>query len=255
MRRDWTDNEMILTLALYFKLPYHRLNRNTPEVIELATLIGRTNNSVAIRLVNYAACDPSLTSQGKVGMYAGIHKCQPYWDKYANNKEELFWKEANIKSAIIKEPIEAILSIPQQDFSGKEREAIIKQRINQDAFRSIILANYNQTCAISGITVPQLLIASHIIPWSDNEIERLNPENGICLSALYDKAFDSGLISIDPDDYSVIISKELKDYKSAIFYNNHFAQIEHKPIITPERHSPNKLFLEYHMNNIFSKHN
>jgi putative restriction endonuclease len=119
----------------------------------------------------------------------------------------------------------------------------------------MILANYNQTCAISGITVPQLLIASHIIPWSQNKKERLNPENGICLSSLYDKAFDSGLISISPDDYTVIISKELKDYRNTVFYNNLFAQVEHKPILIPERHSPNKLFLEYHMNNIFSEHN
>ena len=246
---------MILALALYFKLPYHRLNKNTPEVIELANLIGRTNNSIAIRLVNYAACDPALTSQGKVGMYAGIHKCQPYWEKYANNKEELFWEEANIKSAITKEPIEKVLTIPQKDFTGKEREAIIKQRINQDAFRSIILANYNETCAISGITIPKLLVASHIIPWAENEKERLNPENGICLSSLYDKAFDVGLIGIRPDDYTVTISKELKNYKKSDFYDNFFASIENKPIHKPERNSPNKIFLEYHINNIFSKHN
>lgn len=102
MRRDWTDDEMILALALYFKLPYSRLNKNTQEVKDLATLIGRSNNSVAIRLVNYAACDPALTSKGKVGMYAGIPKCLPFWEKYANNKEDLFWAENIIKTKLIK---------------------------------------------------------------------------------------------------------------------------------------------------------
>lgn len=255
MRRDWTDDEMILALALYFRLPYNRLNKNNPEVIALANLIKRTNNSVAIRLVNYAACDPALTSMGKVGMYAGIPKCLPYWNKYINNKEELFWEEANIKAKLLKENIETSLSIPQQDFTGKERETVIKQRINQNAFRAMILANYNETCAISGITVPQLLIASHIVPWSDNEENRLNPENGICLSALYDKAFDSGLIGIRPDDYTVTISKELKNYRHSDFYNNFFLRIENKAILMPERHSPNRDFLEYHINNIFSKYN
>lgn len=61
----------------------------------------------------------------------------------------------------------------------------------------MILNNYNTTCAITRINDTILLIASHIIPWADREDTRLNPENGICLSPLYDKAFDQGLISIN----------------------------------------------------------
>lgn len=256
MRNDWTDDEMILALALYFKLPYHRLNRSTPEVKKLAEIIGRSNNSVAIRLVNYAACDPVLTSQGKVGMTAGINKCMPYWERYANNKEELFWTEQQIISKLSGKPIDAqIDQTSQQDLIGKEREAVIKQRVNQNAFRAMILANYNERCAITGITIPQLLIASHIIPWADNAKERLNPENGICLLALYDKAFDAGLIGICPDDYTITLSKELKEHKKEIFYSDFFGYIEHKTIFLPEKHSPNKTFLEYHLRNIFSKHN
>lgn len=254
MRRDWTDDEMILALALYFKLPYSRLNKNTQEVKDLATLIGRSNNSVAIRLVNFAACDPALTSKGKVGMYAGIPKCLPFWEKYANNKEDLFWAENIIKTKLIKGRQTPPMPSIQEDIET-ERLATIKQRVNQDAFRAMILANYDKKCAISGISIPQLLIASHIIPWSDNIKERLNPENGICLSSLYDKAFDEGFISINPDDYTILISKELMEYKKENFYLHFFQNIEHKLINTPEIHAPNKLFLEYHINNIFSKHN
>ena len=61
----------------------------------------------------------------------------------------------------------------------------------------MVLSNYDSKCAITGIDIPQLLYASHIIPWSQNENERLNPENGICLSALYDKAIDKGLIGLN----------------------------------------------------------
>ena len=73
----------------------------------------------------------------------------------------------------------------------------MKTRVNQNVFRQIVVANYSGKCAISGIDMPELLFASHIIPWSKNEEERLNPENGICLSALYDKAFDKGLIAVN----------------------------------------------------------
>lgn len=250
----WTDEEMILALDLYFKLPFGRLNKSTPEVIQLANLIGRTNNSVALRLVNYAACDPYIRNSGRTGMTSGIDKCMPYWNAYANNKEELFLRAEEIKAKLMQKPIEQLLSLTPEDFIGKERETVIRQRVNQSSFRNMILANYNEQCAISGICIPDILIASHIIPWADNEHERLNPENGICLSPLYDKAFDRGFIGIR-QDYTIIISNELKEYKNKDFYHNFFAPIEDEMINLPEKHIPNTHFLEYHLNHIFSKHN
>lgn len=254
-RNVWTDEEMILSLDLYYKLPFGRLNQHTPEVKKLAALIGRTPSSVALRLVNYAACDPDIVNSGRKGMVAGIGKCKPFWDRYADNMEDLFQQAETIKAAMLAKPIEEVLHLNQTDFVGEEKDVIIKQRINQNSFRAIILANYDERCAISGLCIPQLLIASHIVPWSDDVNNRLNPTNGICLSPLYDKAFDKGYISIRPDDYTVIISKELKSYKKRDFYQDCFAPIENKPIMLPNKHNPNPIFLAYHIENIFGQHN
>jgi putative restriction endonuclease len=65
-----------------------------------------------------------------------------------------------------------------------------------------------------------LLFASHIIPWAANEKERLNPENGICLSALYDKAFDKGLIGFD-QNLQVIFSTELRKHTSKDYFSKY----------------------------------
>lgn len=241
-RNTWTDEEMILSLDLYYKLPFDRLNQHTPEVRKLAALIGRTPGSVALRLVNYAACDPEIVNSGRKGMISGIGKCKPYWNRYANNTEALFLQAENIKAAMLAKPIEEVLQLNSSDFVGKEKDVVIKQRINQNSFRAIILANYNEQCAISRCCIPQLLIASHIVPWSEDTNNRLNPTNGICLSPLYDKAFDKGYIGIRPNDYTVIISKELKNYKKHIFYQNCFAPIEDKPIMLPNKHNPNPDF-------------
>lgn len=254
VRNLWTDDEMILALDLYFKLPFGRLNKTTPEVKHLAALIGRTDSSVALRLVNYAACDPYIRETGRTGMTSGMDKCMPYWDHFANNKEELFLRAEEIRAKLAKKPIEQLLSLTPTDFVGKERETVIRQRVNQSSFRSMILANYNEKCAITGICLPQLLIASHIIPWADNEKERLNPENGICLSPLYDKAFDRGLIGIRTD-YTIAISNELKEFRDKQFYTSFFLPIENRSITLPEEHVPNKVFLEYHMEHIFKLHN
>lgn len=251
-RNLWTREELIVTLALYFQLPFGRLNHGTQEVKQLAALMGRTDNSVALRLVNFAACDPYILATGRHGMAGGERICQPIWDEFANNREQLFIEAERIKAQFVQQPIEQTLHISADDLIGTTREAVVKQRVNQNVFRSMILANYNTTCAITGITVPELLVASHIVPWAENEQERLNPENGICLSVLYDKAFDQGLISIG-SDYGILLSRKLKTYSKCNFYEQHFAPIEDKKITLPEEHLPNKLFLEWHRDCVFGK--
>lgn len=91
-RNLWTRDELILVLDLYFRLPFGRLNRSTPEVMELANLIGRTNNSVALRLVNFAACDPVIIESGRTGMSGGLSICKPIWDEYSENEKICFMK-------------------------------------------------------------------------------------------------------------------------------------------------------------------
>ena len=248
----WTREELILALDLYFRLPFGRLNRSTPEVIELANLIRRTNNSVALRLVNFAACDPVIINSGRTGMPGGLSICQPIWDEYAGRKEELFYDAQQIKANLLHSSIEDLVGINENDLVGKDKKAFVKQRVNQDAFRSMILNLYEKRCALTGINIPALLVASHIIPWAVNQQERLNPENGLCLSALYDKAFDKGLISFD-DKYRVLLAEKLKLYQAEPYYEKHFASIKGQTIALPEYHRPNKEFLEWHRDCIFNK--
>jgi putative restriction endonuclease len=136
---------------------------------------------------------------------------------------------------------------------GEDKISLTKQRKGQDYFRRMILANYGGRCALTGIDIPQLLLASHIIPWADksHKKERLNPCNGICLSALYDKAFDQGLISISPDDYSVVISSVLRENETKEYFDKHFGIIIGKKLMMPTEYLPNRDFLAYHRDKVF----
>ena len=58
---------------------------------------------------------------------------------------------------------------------------MVKQRVNQWFFRRAVLAAYGARCCITGLDVPQLLVAGHIAPWSKDKQNRVNPQNGICL--------------------------------------------------------------------------
>ena len=136
---------------------------------------------------------------------------------------------------------------------GEDEITKAKHRRGQEYFRRMILNFYGGRCAITGINIQQLLLASHIIPWSDvsHKKERLNPCNGICLSALYDKAFDAGLITISPDDYKVSLSSALREYESEEYFDKHFACIDRQRITLPSEYQPDRNFLSYHREKVF----
>ena len=136
---------------------------------------------------------------------------------------------------------------------GEDQLSITKRRKGQDYFRRMILANYGGRCALTGISVPQLLLASHIIPWADksHKKDRLNPCNGICLSALYDKAFDKGLFTISPDDYTIQLSSALREYGTQEYFDKQFGSISGKQITMPIEYKPNRDFLAYHRDHVF----
>ncbi|MFK7032685.1 HNH endonuclease [Flavobacterium oreochromis] len=254
-RNLWTREELILAFNLYLKIPFGKMHSTNKDIIHLANLIGRTPNSIALRLVNFASVDPVLRARGIKGMDGGTKIVQPIWDEFFNNQEELIYLSEQIlakkeNTSLENKYQELLFDI--KDLKGETAIRQVKTRVNQSVFRQIVLANYSTKCAISGIDIPELLLASHIIPWSKNENHRLNPENGICLSALYDKAFDKGIIGINKN-YQVILSTSLKKKQETPFYKNHFTSIENLKITEPVKYLPRKEFLEFHLDTIFQK--
>ena len=124
-----------------------------------------------------------------------------------------------------------------------------EQRIKQSFFRRAVLSGYRERCCMSGLSDPRLLIASHIVPWSRDKANRLNPSNGLCLSAIHDRAFDKGLITLS-DDYRVILAKELRGRKEA-FVEQVFIPLEGRKIELPERFWPDQSFISQHRSSVF----
>lgn len=251
----WTREELILAFNLYLKIPFGKMHSTNNAIIHLASLIGRTPNSIALRLVNFASVDPVLKARGIKGMDGGRKVVQPIWDEFFDNQEELIFQSEKIlaekeNTSIENKYHELLFDI--KDLKGETVTREVKTRVNQSVFRQMVLVNYASKCAITSIDIPQLLLASHIIPWSANEKERLNPENGICLSPLYDKAFDKGMIGIN-QNYQVVLSSAIKSKMNSSFYHNHFASIENIKINEPLKYLPKKEFLQFHLDEIFQK--
>ena len=101
---------------------------------------------------------------------------------------------------------------------GRERESLVKVRLNQDQFRQGLLRKFNCKCCLCGVTNEKLLIASHIKPWSRCEpFEKLDLENGLLLCPNHDKLFDLGYISFQ-EDGQITISDKL-DETNQIYLN------------------------------------
>ena len=89
-----------------------------------------------------------------------------------------------------------------------ERQGLVTSRVGQGFYRQQIIEKWGGKCPISGINILSILISSHIVPWSEsNDEERLDVENGILLSPLYDSLFDKHLISFDDDGRLLVSSK------------------------------------------------
>lgn len=186
------------------------------------------------------------------GQFLVIHQYEErLWEIYRNPKiaaEELPVRlvEQEVES------IEELIDEKEFDFESREGRDILrteKARRGQGFFRKMILAQYQNQCCITGLNVPEVLRASHITGWAEDPPNRMNPANGLCLSATYDAAFDKHLISFD-DDYRMILSAGLNDYYTNKAFKEYFLNREGERITIPEQYRPDPSLLEMHRNKL-----
>ena len=251
----WRREELLVAFNLYCQMPFGKMHKSNPDVIRLAKLIGRTPSSVAMKLVNFASLDPAITGTGRSGLGNASAADRKMWNEFHNDWEQLALESKHVLNALAKGESSSV-ALEDEDrvesemnYEGATKTVLMEARIKQSFFRNAVLSGYQNQCCISALQEPRLLIASHIIPWSKDKSNRLNPRNGLCLSALHDRAFDQGLITVTPD-YRVRVSKQLKKLNDTF---NEFSLVafDGKPILRPQKFTPNPEFLNFHMENIF----
>ncbi|MBN2745914.1 MAG: HNH endonuclease [Bacteroidales bacterium] len=251
-QEKWTKEQTIIALYLYCNIPFNKVSSSNQDILKFSTIIGRSPNSLKMKIGNFGSFDPILKSKGIVGLTNTSKMDKDIWLEYSND-----WGKLSLDSEVILSKLEGKEfdslknDIEFSEKSGTDKLSTVKTRINQDFFRRTVLSSYNYSCAITGLKIPELLIASHIIPWKDRLETRVNPHNGISLNAFHDKAFDKGLITITTD-YKVKVSNyvfQLYDNKSVKW----FKEFDNASIVLPDRFSPNIDFLKFHNDNIFEQ--
>lgn len=237
---SWSRDELISAFNLYCKIPVDEININNAKIIDFSNLLGKTPKEIVKRFLNFSKIESKDIK--------GVGEEEKATWTYFNKDWEKLVHESEERIIDFENKLKNITDFPK----GKERESIVKSRINQTFFRNAVLTSYEYKCCITGLPLMDLLNASHIVPWSVDINNRLNPHNGLCLNALHDRAFDRGLITVR-SDYTIDISSKINnflDYKSV---KDYFLCFKNKQIILPKRFVPEKSFLEFHNKNIFKK--
>ncbi len=245
MANHWKEDELLLTLHLYCRTSFGKLHRHNPDIIQLANIIGRSPSAVAMKACNFASLDPALSQKGLDGASKAD---RALWNAFMENSTDIAEKAEALYETQVENNSP---NLPDTDvpviFPTGATETIreVKVRRVQRFFRQTVLESYNNRCAISGLAIPELLVASHIIPWSVDESRRADPTNGIALNGLYDKAFDRHLISFD-EDFRLVLSPKIKTKTEDAMVQEYFLNYEGKVLEMPYRFFPDVNALKDH---------
>ena len=261
-RTQWSHDQLLVAFALYCRIPFGRLHKGNPEIIRIAGAIGRTPSALAMKLGNIAGLDPAITSTGRRGLPNASASDRSMWDEMHADWERFAVESDRALAAAgaaaelgggTSQDVEGYGAGPvgRDLHAGEERITLTSTRIGQGFFRRAVLSAYDERCCITGLGVPKLLVASHIVPWRLDATNRLNPRNGLALSALHDKAFDAGLITLLPD-LTVQVSPRYADLDDR-YFTTAIRSFAGKKIATPGKFAPDPEFLAYHRDSVFQR--
>ena len=251
-----------MLLNVYHKLTFGQLHARQPVIVDLAKKLDRGANSVAMKLCNLASLDPALQLRGIRGLPGASALDRAVWTEFHADLNEtapaseealrnLFKAKATTELEVL--PKVGIRTRKRPNIELTETIATVKQRLGQEYFRDAVLNNFGGRCGVTGLALRELLIASHILPWSSYPAERLNVQNGISLSRLHDAAFDCGLIAFD-DDLRLLLSPRLKAELSQRSAEENFGAYAGESLQIPDDAAlPDASFLARHRADIFRK--
>ena len=241
-----------MAFRLYCRTPFGKLHQHNPEIIKLARTLRRTPSAVGMKACNFASLDPVQRARNITALGNVSRGDRELWEAFKENPEAVAAEAEAAHARLTGQdapPLEMELYLPD---GPTEIARMVRTRRVQAFFRAAVLASYEYRCALSDIAIPDLLNASHIIPWKVNAGRRADPCNGIALNALYDRAFDRGLICFD-EQLRVVVSRQLWSGKVPALQRAALLDISGRPLRLPYRFSPDPVALAYHREHIFGR--
>ena len=211
---SWTRTHLLIALNLYCKIPYGKFHNRNPMIADVASRMGRTTNSLAMKLSNFASLDPVHRARGIKGLEGASQQDRQLWNEFRENPE-LFMPES--------------------------------EQLLHDLYTT------DQEKEVDIVGAEMVRVASHIRPWRSFPEDRLNLRNGLCLSAIHDAAFDQGLLTLD-DQFRIVLSRALHERMHTHEWRIFFGPYEGQKITLPSKLAePDPMALEYHRTHVFEE--
>ncbi len=250
-RTRWTQEQLLVAFWLYCTERFGRLHARNPTIIDMAARIGRTSDALAMKACNFASLDPLMVASGRAGLGNVSRDDRALWAAFAAEPTRvaeaasLAWA----RHAALEVTAPLFASEPTGGPAPTEATRTVRVRLVQTFFRESLLTSYGASCAVTGLAEPELLVASHILPWATNEQRRADPRNGLLLNALLDKAFDRFLITFD-ESHRLLVSPRLRaEGKRASAILDHEGAV----LRMPERFAPDPAALAWHRAEHFAR--
>lgn len=261
----WSRDELLIAMNLYCRLPFGQFDKGNALIIRVAEQLVRSPSSVGMKLCNLASLDPEHRARGVWGLRHASAGDRAMWEAFHDDWERMAVESEAALEALLGQradslpPTEGIADLEGMVAEAVEHLALpdgptevertVSARRGQRFFRNAVLASYDRRCAITGLPVPELLNASHILPWAEFPGERVNPRNGICLAVHFDRAFDRGFVTFD-EDSRLVVSRRLREYLPNEAVEREFMSREGEAMRAPERFQPPARMMAWHREHV-----
>ena len=242
----WSREDIIIAYALYCVTPLGKINPSNKVIQQVAEIIPHSVASIVMRMKNFRYIDPKVSS----GLKNVAKADRMIYEEFKHD-----WGSLSLEA----ETLTGLAIFDSSPLQGAKPLSSLTNhgRVSRERhfFKQAVLAAYDDRCFISGCALPQMLVASHIKPYSQcrSETDRVSPDNGICLNTFYDKAFDRGLITITPS-MKIYVSPIILDSPQDAFTARWLASLEGMVLSPPPpRFPPRRELLEYHNDEIFRR--
>lgn len=241
----WSREDIIIAYALYCITPLGKINPSNKVIQQVAETIPHSVASIVMRMRNFQYIDPKVSS----GLKNVAKADRMIYEEFKHD-----WGSLSLEA----ETLTGLAIFDSSPLQGAKPLSSLTNhgRVSRERhfFKQAVLAAYDDRCFISGCALPQMLVASHIKPYSQcrSEADRVSPDNGICLNTFYDKAFDRGLITITPS-MKIYVSPIILDSPQDAFTARWLASLDGMVLPPPPRFPPRRELLEYHNDEIFRR--
>ena len=208
---------------------------------------------MVFKLGNFKAVE----TRGRSGLSHFAPMDEQVWREFDGRDEDLYRHAENVRTELYSRfndrEASEIEDLAKRLANGghlpTERLSQILVRQKTAALRSAVLSNYGGKCAFCDMDIPELLTAAHIHRWTDDEENRYNLSNTLCMCLLHHSAFDNGFLTVNSSG-KIVSSPRLRESPSRTVLSQ-LVELDGKPVRMPLSYPPRETFLEDHREKIF----